>query len=135
MKITKTIILKNMTPAKYKAKDLKGRWVFGTPIETKPSLKFGFHNAKDGDVLYSLDSKRPFIYKERKPHEQATAYCGINIYGKFFVWKTKDCIIITDKYIPATKEQRDFLFSNMKEEGYEWDADNKKLKKIDNTAS
>lgn len=32
-----------MTPAKYKAKDLKGRWVFGTPIETKPSLNVGFH--------------------------------------------------------------------------------------------
>lgn len=32
-----------MTPAKYKAKDLKGKWVYGTPIETKPSLKYGFH--------------------------------------------------------------------------------------------
>lgn len=32
-----------MTPAKYKAKNLKGKWVYGTPIETKPSLKYGFH--------------------------------------------------------------------------------------------
>lgn len=32
-----------MTPAKYKAKDLKGKWVYGTPIETIPSLKYGFH--------------------------------------------------------------------------------------------
>lgn len=32
-----------MTPRKYKAKDLKGEWVFGTPIETIPSLKYGFH--------------------------------------------------------------------------------------------
>ena len=27
-----------MKPAKYKAKDLKGKWVYGTPIETRPSL-------------------------------------------------------------------------------------------------
>lgn len=32
-----------MTPAKYKAKNLKGKWVYGTPIETIPSLKYGFH--------------------------------------------------------------------------------------------
>jgi len=34
-----------MKPAKYKAKNLKGQWVYGTPIETRPSIdnKFGFH--------------------------------------------------------------------------------------------
>ena len=30
-------------PTKYKAKNLKGKWVYGTPIETVPSLKYGFH--------------------------------------------------------------------------------------------
>ena len=88
-------------------------------------------DAKDGDVLYSLDSCQPFIYKERKPFEQATAYCGINKYGKFFVWNTKDCIIVLEKYVPATKEQRDLLFQKMKEAGYEWDAEKKELKKIE----
>ena len=82
-------------------------------------------------MLYSIDSKQPFIYKERKPFEQATAYCGINKYGKFFVWKTKDCIITTDKYVPATKEQRNTLFAKMKEAGYEWDAEKKELKKVE----
>ena len=33
---------------------------------------------------------------------------------------------------PATKEQRDLLFSKMKEAGYEWDAEKKELKKIHN---
>lgn len=88
-------------------------------------------DARDGDVLYSLDSNQPFIYKERKAYEQAKAYCGLNIYGKFFVWATTDCIITTDKYIPATKEQRVLLFQKMKEAGYEWDADKKELKKIE----
>ena len=32
---------------------------------------------------------------------------------------------------PATKEQRDLLFHKMKEAGYEWDALNKELKKIE----
>lgn len=88
-------------------------------------------DAKDGDVLYSLDSYQPFIYKERKPFEQATAHCGINKYGKFFVWNTKDCIITLDKYIPATKEQRELLFKKMKEAGYKWDADKKELDKVE----
>lgn len=88
-------------------------------------------DAKDGDILYSLDSKRPFIFKHRKPHEQATPYCGINIYGKFFVVNTKDCIITTDKYIPADKFQRNLLFQKMKESGYEWDAEKKELRKIE----
>lgn len=32
---------------------------------------------------------------------------------------------------PATKEQRDLLFQKMKEAGYEWDADKKELKKVE----
>lgn len=92
---------------------------------------FTTEDAKDGDVLYSLDSKQPFIFKHRKTNEQANVYCGINIYGKFFVGNTKDCIITTDKYIPATKEQRDTLFTKMKESGYEFDFETKELKKID----
>ena len=87
-------------------------------------------DAKDGDVLYSLDSNQPFIYKERNMHGQATAYCGINKYGKFFVWNTKDCIIKLDKYIPTTREQRDTLMKAMADAGYEWDVKKKELKKI-----
>jgi hypothetical protein len=34
-------------------------------------------------------------------------------------------------FIPATKEQREFLFQKMKEAGYEWDAEKKELKKIE----
>lgn len=35
-------------------------------------------------------------------------------------------------YYPATKEQRDTLFTKMKEAGYEWDAERKELNKIEN---
>lgn len=37
---------------------------------------------------------------------------------------------INGKIHPATKEQRDLLFTKMKEAGYEWDAEKKELKKI-----
>lgn len=90
-------------------------------------------DAKDGDVLYSLDSNKPFIYRYRTPSGQAAAYCGLNIYGNFFVWGTQDCIIILNNYVPATKEQRNTLFIKMKEAGYEWNAEKKELKKIEET--
>lgn len=91
---------------------------------------FTIQDARDGDVLYSLDSKQPFIYKVRPQFSQARGYCCINKFGDFAVWDTNKCIICTDKYIPATKEQRDLLFAKMKEAGYEWDADKKELHKI-----
>lgn len=88
-------------------------------------------DAKDGDVLYSIDSKQPFIYKERPQFSQARGYCCINKFGEFAIWNTSKCVICTDKYIPATKIQRDQLFQQMKEAGYEWDAEKKELKKIE----
>lgn len=38
---------------------------------------------------------------------------------------------LPNDYLPATKEQRDILFAKMKEYGYEWDSDNKKLNEIE----
>lgn len=111
--------------------DLSTSLEYGTVDES--AYLWSIADAKDGDVLYSLDSKQSFIFKHRKPNEQAEVCCGINIYGKFFVGNTKDCIITTDKYIPATKSQRDTLFTKMKEAGYEWDAEKKELKKIEKT--
>ena len=41
-----------------------------------------------------------------------------------------DCVEV-NTIKPATKEQRDLLFQKMKEAGYEWDADKKELKMIE----
>jgi hypothetical protein len=87
-------------------------------------------DAKPGDILYSLDSKKPFIFKHKKPNLQADVYCGINIFGQFFVENTEECIITTEKYIPADKFQCEHLFQVMKEAGYEWDPVKKELKKV-----
>lgn len=37
------------------------------------------------------------------------------------LWDEKNCVH------PATKKQRDLLFSKIKEEGYEWDANKKEI--------
>ena len=38
---------------------------------------------------------------------------------------------VIDPFFPATKEQRDLLFQKMKEAGYEWDAERKEVKKVE----
>ena len=89
------------------------------------------HDAMDGDVLVGKDD-RPFIFTGEfdVQDDNPTAYCGINSDDKFITgkgshWTFKDGIK------PATKEQRDWLFSKMKEAGYEWDSEKKELKKIE----
>ena len=56
------------------------------------------------------------------------AYGGIDIFGKLHI--TDGEWMISNDAKPASKEQRDILFSKMKKAGYEWDAEKKELKKI-----
>ena len=90
-------------------------------------------DAKDGDVLVTVDNGRPFIYKgclDPNHPDSPVAYCGIDCEGYFCIggdifdnnWWTEE------EVQPATKEQRDLLFSKMKEAGYEWSAEKKELK-------
>ena len=89
-----------------------------------------FKDAKDGDVLYSIDSKQPFLYKKRPQFSQAIGYCCVNEFGEFAIWNTSKCVICTDKYIPATKEQRNTLEKAMTNAGYRWNKEELKLEKI-----
>lgn len=85
-------------------------------------------NAKEGNIICIKNA--PFIYKS---HDSRYIYthCTLNFEGEFLsltplCW---DIVKYYDEIFPATKEQRDFLFSKMNEAGYEWDADKKELKK------
>ena len=89
-------------------------------------------DAKDGDVLVTEDYI--FIFKYIL-HGGVHLYCHYNIDDEEFDSDIPDSIIgnIHDKgahFHPATKEQRELLFSKMKEAGYQWDAGKKELKKI-----
>lgn len=87
-------------------------------------------DAKDGDVLIR-ETGEPFIHNGNRGSylpEFLGAYCGISD-GRFrpngspYYWGRPSC--------PATKEQRELLFSKMKEAGCEWDSEKKELKKIE----
>lgn len=81
-------------------------------------------DAKDGDILAS--NKSIFIFREEYIGEKPTAHCGLMnglfIEGNGACWTNEKCY-------PATKEQRDLLFQKMKEAGYVWDNEKKKLLK------
>lgn len=95
-------------------------------------------DAKEGDVLIDKPNngeEYPFIFKETKPSNIKTnvpnpltvlGYCGIGgagfTKGNIGCGDTANCT-----YYPATKEQCDALFQKMKEEGYKWDVNNKRL--------
>ena len=96
-------------------------------------------DARDGDILVDKSGGReyPFIFKETKPSNIKTdmlhpltilGYCGIG--GAGFTKSSGWGDTVNCTYYPANKEQSDILFTKMKEEGYEWDADKKEIKKI-----
>lgn len=85
-------------------------------------------DARDSDVLTLGD----IIFIFNKIHGVwVNCHCSLHKDGSF---NDEDYDLMHVKYskevYPATKEQRDLLFQKMKEEGYEWDADKKELKKI-----
>ena len=105
-----------------------GIWVPYTDAKERVHL-WSIKDAKDGDVLVASDGSI-FIFKEVDDNTckhyialTADKVIKVNVGLKHF-WETSRAVH------PATKEQRDLLFSKMKEAGYEWDAEKKGLEKI-----
>ena len=102
--------------------------------------KWTIQNAKPGDILFQdLMDGKTFIYNGINP-EMAILYSFIiSNDGEdvlpYHIGKPNTGIgnIEDNKNIihPATKEQCDLLFQKIKEAGYEWDSETKKLKKIE----
>ena len=103
-------------------------------------------DAKDGDVLVcDIDKAEIGGDVEKLPNIVSTififkklinirnyihSYC--HLYDKRFLGlqRTMYYNSFVHNISPATKEQRDLLFQKIKEDGYEWDAENKELKKL-----
>ena len=101
------------------------------PLDTNIYHKFTIQDVKDGDVLVA-DNKCPFIYRVTTVFENPVAYCGVRSDDVFISESpTNHQWCLKNEVMPATKEQCDLLFQKMKEAGYEWDADKKELKKIE----
>lgn len=101
------------------------------PFEWEGKLfrKWTIQDAKDGDVLVASDGSL-FILAKVKDN---------SAYYHFSLWKNGSKEISDGNHSlenakgchPATKEQRTELFLKMHEAGYEWDAEKKELKKIE----
>lgn len=87
-------------------------------------------DAKDGDVL-AEDSCIFIIQKLEKNNTAAKTYCALYSDGDFDNGSMLYFDIDSTK--PATKEQCELLFRKIADEGYEWDAEKKKLKITDFT--
>lgn len=106
-----------------------------------PYTKSNYHlwtikDAKDGDIVVvpsiegSEHSEQIFIFKEIKNRDYVKNvveyYCKV-CDNEFYVNERGFMGYSDDYFVPATKEQKDLLFQKMKETGYKWDEQNKKL--------
>lgn len=89
-------------------------------------------DTKEGDVLYCKTiggTEFIMVLKNITRHCILNSYCRYNSDDGFDI-NVPSVMSVRDNPKPATKEQRDWLFSKMKEAGYEWDSEKKELKKI-----
>lgn len=89
-------------------------------------------DAKNGDVL-ACESGWTCIFKSINKYfkDSFCSYCFMDKDGWFCSKGSNTHTTderINGKLYPATKEQRELLFSRMKEAGYEWDAEKKEVK-------
>lgn len=86
-------------------------------------------DAKDGDVLAWDDSKCIALFKNIYDEDSFNSYGFVG--GCTGTFESRQSYHDIEGAHPATKEQRDILFQKMKEACYEWDADKKELRKIE----
>ena len=120
----------------YQVSDGKGNYNYFPILKQDEMHLWTIQDAKDGDVLS--------FYSEYKGNEMVQIgiiekyvgkYGGCSNTFKIYVGVNWDNNLQMGKYMgcsdihPATKEQRDTLFSKMNDAGYEWDSE-KKVKTI-----
>ena len=131
MEQSKFYQIKNVTGHEYTLVGCDGS-VITRPIQDvdKSASAFTIQDAKDGDVL--SDGTTIFIFKDLLSDGSVMSYCDYNTdSGESDAFCPLLVNLMCLKITPATKEQRDLLFAKMKEAGYEWDIENKKIKNID----
>lgn len=96
-------------------------------------------DAKDGDVVVDKSDGTIGIFQSIGHHPDGgsyndTSYCFLHCHCDdefFYADFEHGNEIDSDDLVPATKEQRNLLFQKMKEAGYEWDAEKKELRKVE----
>ena len=133
LRFASPLCIKDIDNNNYRVESLDG----DSGVPTIDYLDKNYHlwtpqEAKDGDVL--ANDHHILIFKEfdydwhsNWTPDSVKAYCGIKPNGNFELDKDNWCFCGTLHIHPATKEQRDILFQKMKEAGYEWDSNKKRL--------
>lgn len=85
-------------------------------------------DAKDGDVLAFKNNIGGIIICKSPTNYNTRSYC--RLVNEHLI-KREESGWDSTLLVPTTKEQLDLLFAKMKEDGYEWDAEKKELKKIE----
>ena len=119
-------VIENLINNKY-GYDLVGGYYISSFDVDKYHL-WNIQDAKDSDVLATDDGICIFdgtLEEGKYPF----AHCGITKRG-FDSYDVRLPFSHDNNIQPATKEQCDLLFQKMKDAGYEWDAENKELRKI-----
>ena len=90
---------------------------------------WSIQDAKNGDVLVTTFEEDNMIvmYHSMCTIDTINVHCCLD--NKFT--RANLGVFDVEDVKPATKEQHDLLFTKMKEAEYEWDAENKELKKIE----
>ena len=86
-------------------------------------------DAKDGDVL--VYKGEIFLLKTYTLWHKIVYHCCLHNHSIYESLKKEDF----ENIHPADQEQRDLLFTKIKESGYEWDAEKKELKKIEDEST
>ncbi len=89
----------------------------------KVARLWNIQDAKEGDVLASKDGDDILIFRNFKDNVSFSSYYNIARKVQHY-W-------LKNSFIPATKEQCELLFSKIYEAGYELDAAQEELKKIE----
>ena len=88
-------------------------------------------DAKNGDVLAEHET---IVMFEKIEDQNIRCYCTYHYLGfnpAFYV----DTLQNKNPYRPATKEQRDLLFQQIKDAGYKWDDGKRELKKLEQASA
>lgn len=122
-------VIENVTYHTY-AYDIVGGGYFND--NTEGVRLWTIQDAKDGDVLAFKNNIGGIIICKSPTNYNTRSYC--RLVNEHLI-KREESGWDSTLLVPTTKEQCDLLFQKMKEEGYEWDAENKELKKIEQKSS
>ena len=136
MEQSKFYQIKNITEQEYTLVGCDGS-VITHPIQDFDRLASAFtiQDAKDGDIICYRDEISLYKNYIKNCNTQETTFGGFVYYccydGKRFITNSFYSLTEQDKIDihPATKEQRDTFMKAMNNAGFEWDAENKELKK------